>query len=52
MQIINKEFLPNNVEPAGRSQIGLSLKELEDIKTGKPFPSWKFIPWILDYLGY
>ena len=32
--------------------IGLSEAEIEEIKSGKPFPSWKFIPWILDTLGY
>ena len=40
----------NNVVP-GLSKIGLSLQELEEIKLGKPFPSWKFIPWIIDNLG-
>lgn len=43
--------LPNNVI-IGTSDIGLSKLEIEDIKNGKPFPSWKFIPWILDFLGY
>jgi adenylate/nucleoside-diphosphate kinase len=43
--------LPNNVVP-GKSKIGLSQSEIDEIKTGKPFPAWKFIPWILDHLGY
>jgi len=43
--------VPNNVIP-GLSEIGLSEVEVEEIKTGRPFPSWKFIPWILDELGH
>jgi hypothetical protein len=43
--------VPNNVEE-GNSRIGLSWTEIEDIKSGKPFPSWKFIPWVLDFLGH
>ena len=43
--------MPNNVEEPN-SRIGLSWNEIEEIKSGKPFPSWKFIPWVLDYLGY
>ena len=42
---------PNNVIP-GVSKISLSQEEINEIKTGKPFPSWRFIPWILDHLGY
>jgi len=41
--------VPNNIVP-GLSEIGLSEAEVDEIKTGKPFPSWKFIPWILDEL--
>jgi hypothetical protein len=52
-QLLKREVhIYNNFEPAGKTQIGLSEKEIEEIKTGKPFPSWKFIPWILDTLGY
>lgn len=52
-QLLKRDaHIPNNFEPHGKSQIGLSEKELEEIKQGKPFPSWKFIPWILDSLGY
>lgn len=43
--------LPNNIIP-GLSKIGLSQTEIDEIKSGRPFPSWKFIPWILDNLGY
>jgi hypothetical protein len=42
--------VPNNVEPE-ESEIGLSKEEEEIIRTGKPFPSWKFVPWVLDELG-
>lgn len=49
--ITKEEHLPNNVEE-GSSRIGLSWAEIEDIRSGKPCPSWKFIPWILDYLGH
>lgn len=42
--------LPNNPMIGGR--IGLSEPELQEIVEGKPFPAWKFIPWILHYLGY
>jgi hypothetical protein len=30
----------------------LSQQEIDEIKLGKPFPSWKFIPWILNDLGF
>ena len=42
--------IPNNPMHGGR--IGLSEPELQEIVEGKPFPAWKFIPWILHYLGY
>jgi transcriptional regulator with XRE-family HTH domain len=29
----------------------LSENELADIKEGKPIPSWKFLPWIMEFLG-
>ena len=41
--------IPNNPTPGGR--IGLSELELNEIIEGKQFPAWKFIPWILHYLG-
>ena len=31
--------------------IGLSEAELNEIKEGKPFPSYKFLPWIMEFLG-
>ena len=31
--------------------ICLSEAELNEIKEGKPFPSWKFLPWIMEFLG-
>jgi hypothetical protein len=31
--------------------IGLSAEELAEIKEGKPFAAWKFLPWVLEYLG-
>ena len=31
--------------------ISLSENELNEIKEGKPFASWKFIPWIMEFLG-
>jgi len=31
--------------------IGLSSEELAEVKDGKPFATWKFLPWILEYLG-
>lgn len=49
--ITKEEHVPNNVEE-GNSRIGLSWQEIEDIKMGKPCPSWKFVPWMLDYLGH
>jgi hypothetical protein len=30
--------------------IGLSSEELTEIKDGKTFAAWKFLPWILEYL--
>lgn len=32
--------------------MGLSETEIAEIRSGKPFPSWRFIPWVLDHLGY
>jgi hypothetical protein len=34
------------------SEIGLSADEISAIMRGTPFPSWRFIPWILHHLGY
>lgn len=46
-----EDHMPNNVIP-GTSKVGLSYAEIEEIRSGKPFPAWKFIPWILDHLGH
>lgn len=44
--------LPNNLcTDIGPCMVCLSEQELQDIKEGKPMPSWKFIPWILEFLG-
>ena len=45
--------LPNNIsgEVEGPCMISLSESELNEIKEGKPFASWKFIPWIMEFLG-
>jgi len=29
----------------------MSEQELNDVKEGKFLPSWKFLPWVLEYLG-
>ena len=42
--------IPNNPVPGGR--IGMSEQELVDVMDGKVFPTWKYIPWIFDYLGF
>ena len=42
--------IPNNFVAGGK--ISLSEHELNEIIEGKPFPAWKFIPWVLDYLGH
>lgn len=43
--------LPNNITTEGPCMICLSEKELNEIKEGKPMPSWKFLPWIMEFLG-
>ena len=30
----------------------MKTNEIDEIKMGRPFPAWKFIPWILDVLGH
>ena len=42
--------IPNNFVEGGR--IGMNEQELAQINEGKPFPAWKFIPWLLDEMGY
>jgi hypothetical protein len=41
----------NNIVTEGPCMLCLSQNELDAIKEGKPFPAWKFIPWILEFLG-
>jgi hypothetical protein len=52
--LAGETHIPNN--PAyvslGLSRIGLNDSEINDVIEGKPFAAWKFIPWLLDYLGY
>lgn len=45
-----KDKPPNNV-CEGRCMVGISQEELDKIKEGHSIPAWKFLPWILDYLG-
>jgi len=40
---------PNNVVEG--SEINMSQEELDKLKEGIPVPSWKFLPWILEYLN-
>jgi hypothetical protein len=42
---------PNNITTVGPCMICLSQEELQEIKDGKPFPAWKFLPWVLEFLG-
>lgn len=42
---------PNNVSKAGTCMVCLSQEELNEIKDGKHFAAWKFLPWVLEYLG-
>lgn len=41
---------PNNVTDEGPCAVCCSVQELQDIKDGKFIPSWKFLPWVLEYL--
>ena len=44
--------LPNNVSTdIGPCMVSMNEEELETIKKGEKFDSWKFLPWILEYLG-
>jgi hypothetical protein len=43
--------LPNNITNEGPCMICMSESELAEIKEGKPIPSWKFLPWIMDFLN-
>lgn len=42
---------PNNLTNEGPCMVCLSAEELQEIKDGKPFPAWKFLPWVMEYLG-
>jgi hypothetical protein len=42
---------PNNLTTVGPCMVCLSAEELQEIKDGKPFAAWKFLPWILEHLG-
>lgn len=42
--------LPNNVSQKGPCKICMSEQELNEIKEGKMFPAWKFLPWVMEYL--
>lgn len=42
---------PNNLRTDGPCMVCLSNEELNEIKEGKPFAAWKFLPWIMEYLG-
>ena len=43
--------LPNNITNEGPCMICMSESELAEIKEGKPIPSWKFLPWIMDFFN-
>ncbi len=42
---------PNNITDIGPCMICMSNEELQEIKDGKPFAAWKFLPWVMEYLG-
>ena len=43
--------LPNNIcTDLGPCTVSMNEEELESIKNGEKFDSWKFLPWILEYL--
>lgn len=42
---------PNNLSTEGPCMVCLSAEELQEIKDGKPFAAWKFLPWIMEFLG-
>lgn len=42
---------PNNLRTDGPCMVCLSNEELQEIKDGKPFAAWKFLPWVMEYLG-
>ena len=43
--------LPNNIcTDLGPCMVSMNEEELESLKKGEKFDSWKFLPWILEYL--
>jgi len=42
---------PNNFVKDGKCMICMSQEELDKIKEGHSLPAWKFLPWILEFLG-
>jgi YHS domain-containing protein len=42
---------PNNFVKDGKCMIGMSQEELDKVKEGHSMPAWKFLPWILEFLG-
>lgn len=42
---------PNNLRTDGPCMVCLSNEELQEIKDGKPFAAWKFLPWVMEFLG-
>jgi hypothetical protein len=42
---------PNNIcTDVGECMVSMNEEELEAIKNGGKFESWKFLPWILEYM--
>lgn len=41
---------PNNIVE-GRCMVCMSQEEVDKIREGHSMPAWKFLPWILEYLG-
>ena len=42
---------PNNITTDGPCMICMSETELTEVKEGKMLAAWKFLPWVLEYLG-
>ena len=43
--------LPNNICPeTGPCMVSMSQEELDAIKEGKVMATWKFLPWVLEFL--
>ena len=40
-----------NEKKKDKCEINLSSEELQEIKDGKPFAAWKFLPWIMEHLN-